>query len=358
MEAGFRVSYRTLDELVVAYTRDLSRGGLFLKTQRFLPINAVILLSLELPEGGGEVPVIARVAYVRDPQSAAAAGKTPGMGIQFLDVASDSRQRIERFIAERAMSAAEDSGPIRRARPLDMLVVDDDESYRELAAETFRARGENVRVAADGVQGLGACLKQPPELILSDVQMPGMDGWQLLRIIRARPTLATTPVIFMSTLAGEEERLRGYKLGVDDFIAKPFRPEELVARVDRVVSRSQRSPGAIGGSIDKKSLRGDLEQVGLPSVLSFLELERKTGILLVIGDRPARLFLREGRPLRVEMVSPEPGASQEELALELLGWTVGQFEFAAQDVPDEDPLQTSITALLLEHARRSDEAGR
>jgi uncharacterized protein (TIGR02266 family) len=359
VEAGFRVSYRTLDELVVAYTRDLSRGGLFLKTQRFLPINAVILLSLELPEGGGEVPVIARVAYVRDPQSAAAAGKTPGMGIQFLDVSSDSRLRIERFIAERAMSAAEDSGPIRRrARPLDLLVVDDDESYRELAAETFRARGENVRVAADGVQGLGACLKQPPELILSDVQMPGMDGWQLLRIIRARPTLATTPVIFMSTLAGEEERLRGYKLGVDDFIAKPFRPEELVARVDRVVSRSQRSPGAIGGSVDKKSLRGDLEQVGLPSVLSFLEMERKTGILLVIGDRPARLYLRDGRPLRVEIASPDPRASQEELALELLGWTAGQFEFAAQDVPDDNPLQTTLTALLLEHARRADEAAR
>jgi DNA-binding response OmpR family regulator len=162
----------------------------------------------------------------------------------------------------------------------------------------------------------------------------------------------------MSTLAGEDERLRGYKLGVDDFIAKPFRPEELVARVDRVVSRSQRSPGAIGGSVDKKSLRGDLEQVGLPSVLGFLEMERKTGILLVIGDRPARLFLRDGRPLRVEIGSPDASASQEELALELLGWTAGQFEFAAQDVPDDNPLQTTLTALLLEHARRADEAAR
>jgi uncharacterized protein (TIGR02266 family) len=354
------VSYRTLDELVVAYTRDLSRGGLFLKTQKFLPINAVVLLSLELPEGGGEVPVIARVAFIRDPESAKAAGKTPGMGIQFLDVASDSRQRIERFIAERAMSAAEDSGPIRRARPLDLLVVDDDERYRELAAETFRARGENVRVAADGVQGLGACLKQPPELILTDVQMPGMDGWQLLRIVRARPTLATTPIIFMSTLAGEEERLRAYKLGVDDFVAKPFRAEELAARVDRVVARSQRQAGAIGGSVDKKSLRGDIEQVGLPSVLSFLEMERKTGILLVIGDRPARLFLRDGRPLKVEIGGSEgpSTASQEAQALELLGWRAGQFEFAAQDVPDDDPLGTSLTALLLEHARRADEAGR
>ncbi len=349
------MSYRTLDELVVAYTRDLSRGGLFLKTQRFLPINAVILLSLELPEGGGEVPVIARVAYVRDAQEAAAAGKSSGMGIQFLDVSSDSRQRIERFIAERAMSAAEDSGPIRRARPLDMLIVDDDARYRELAAETFTKRGEHVRTATDGVQGLGACLKHPPDLILTDVQMPGMDGWQLLRIIRARPSLATTPVIFMSTLAGEEERLRGYKLGVDDFVAKPFAPEELAARVDRVVSRAQRSAGAQG---DKKSLRGDIEQVGLPSVLGFLEMERKTGILLVIGDRPARLFIREGRPLRVEIGAPDPRASQEQLALELLGWTSGQFEFAAQDVPDDNALNTSLTALLLEHARRADEAGR
>jgi hypothetical protein len=87
-------------------------------------------------------------------------------------------------------------------------------------------------------------------------------------------------------------------------------------------------------------------------------MERKTGILLVIGDRPARLFLREGRPIRVEVGSPDANASQEQLALELLGWKAGQFEFAAQDVPDEDPLQTTLTALLLEHARREDEAAR
>jgi uncharacterized protein (TIGR02266 family) len=354
VEAGFRVSYRTLDELVVAYTRDLSRGGLFLKTQRFLPINAVILLSLELPEGGGEVPVIARVAYVRDPQAAAAAGKTPGMGIQFLDVSIDSRQRIESFIAERATAQAEVTGPIRVLRQLDVLVVDDDERYRELAAGVFRQRGDKVRTANDGVQGLGACLKQPPDLILTDVQMPGMDGWQLLRIVRARPSLATTPVVFMSTLSGEEDRLKGYQLGVDDYVPKPFSPDELRARVERVVVRAQRAVQ----TGDKKTLRGDLEQVGLASVLSFLEMERKTGILLVIGDRPARLFIRDGRPLRVEIIDADASTSQEQLALELIGWRSGQFEFAAQDVPDDDPLKTSLTALLLEHARREDEAAR
>ncbi len=349
------MTYRTLDELVVAYTRDLSRGGLFLRTQRFLPINAVILLSLELPEGGGEVPVIARIAFVRDPQTAAAAGKAAGMGIQFLDVSIESRQRIERFIAERATAQADITGPIRCVTVLDILIVDDDARYRELAADIFRKRGDQVRTANDGVQGLGACLKQPPDVILTDVQMPGMDGWQLLRIVRARPSLATTPVVFMSTLAGEQERLRGYQLGVDDFVPKPFAADELRARVERVVMRQQRSVQTGG---DKKSLRGDLGQVGLPSVLGFLELERKTGILLVISDRPARLFIRDGRAVRVEINDADPGASQEQLALDLLGWTSGQFEFAAQDVPDLDALKTSLTALLLEHARRSDEAGR
>jgi len=161
--------------------------------------------------------------------------------------------------------------------------------------------------------------------------------------------------VFMSTLAGEAERLRGYKLGVDDFVPKPFSSDELRARVERVVMRSQRSVQSSG---DKKSLRGDLEQVGLPSVLGFLELERKTGILLVIGDRPARMFIRDGRPLRVEITDPAAGATQEQLALELLGWKAGQFEFAAQDVPDDDTLKTSLTSLLLEHARLADEAAR
>ncbi|HEX9102189.1 MAG TPA: response regulator, partial [Polyangia bacterium] len=193
--------------------------------------------------------------------------------------------------------------------------------------------------------------KQAPDLVLSDVQMPRMDGWHLVRMLRARPSLARVPLVLLTTLTDDEARLTGYRLGVDDFIGKPVRDDELLLRVDRVVARVQQAA-------ERRTLRGDLEHVTLASVLSFLALEHKSGVLLLVGNTSARFFLRGGEPLRVE-IDDRPVAGADDPALQaLLGWTRGQFEFATQDVACADDLKTSVTALLLEHARRSDERGR
>ena len=355
VEADFQVSYPTVDQLVVAYAADLSRGGLFIATERFLPVNAVVRVTIELPDGGGTVPVICRVASVRDATEAGWTGKPVGMGLEFLDLASEYVQLLGDYIAERMDADATHAPKAQPLKRISVLIVDDDVSYQKQAAAPFRTRGDYVRVAGDGFEALAMCLKDPPDIILADVQMPRMDGWQLLRLIRGRPSLASIPVIFMTTLSGDEERLRGYQLGVDDYLAKPYRPAELKARVDRLATRQQQQTHAL---IARKTLRGDLQQVALPSVLAFLEREQKTGELLVVGAQTARLYLKHGRPLRVE-IEEAPPMTQEELAFELLGWTQGQFELAVRDdvaIPNE--LGTTITALLLEHARRKDEAAR
>lgn len=352
MEADFSVRYTTIDQLVVAYASDLSKGGMFLATDHFLPVNAVVRLHLELPDSDAEVPVIGRVAYVRPEGDAA--DKPAGMGVEFLDLDADCLQLIEAFIAERLRGELAETyvAPMRR---LSLVVTDDDPAFQKLAAAPFRARGDYVRTASDGFEALALCLKEPPDVVLTDVHMPRMDGWQLLRTIRVRPTLASVPVIFTTTLSGEEERLKAYQLGVDDFIPKPYAAAELRARVDRLAARVQSQPRSL---IERKTLRGDLAQVGLPSVCTFLEMEGKTGELLVAGERTARLFVRGGRPVRVEIDDAAPCLSPTEVLFELLSWEAGQFEFAAQDVPADDDFKTSMTALLLEHARVKDEASR
>jgi uncharacterized protein (TIGR02266 family) len=349
VEASFHVHYKTVDELVLAYSADLSRGGMFLKTDQFLPINAVVQVKLELPDGAGEIPAICRVAFVRDRDTAAKTGQPMGMGVEFLDLDGEALQIIEHFIV--ALSG--DAQPAHKllARKLKMVVVDDDAAWRDYVASVFTARGDVVHTAPDGFEALALCLKQLPDVILCDVQMPRMDGWQFLRMVRARPSLASVPIVFLTTLAGEEERLRGYQLGIDDYIAKPFSAEELLARVDRLVTRMHR---AARPNIEKKTLRGDLQQVSLASVLSFLENERKTGELLIVGTSRARMLLRDGALLRVELNEPVPAS---ERFFIILGWRRGQFEFAPRDVDgDEEP--QSLTSLILEHARRTDEANR
>jgi uncharacterized protein (TIGR02266 family) len=352
VESVFRVRYSTLDQLVVAYSADLSKGGMFLASDQFLPVNSTLRLLLELPAQGGELAVSCRVVYLRDTVTAERTGKVAGMGIQFLDLSEEALAQVGRFIAEHGVEA---TGPRSSRKPLSVLVVDDDLSSREAAAKPFRDRGDTVLIASDGVDALAACLKAPPDIILSDVQMPRMDGWQLVRVVRSRPQLASVPMLFLTRLKGEDERLKAYQLGVDDFVPKPSRPEELVARVDRVVARMKR-PTAMPQA--QKTLHGDLEQVSLPSVLSFLEIEKKTGILSLLADRAVKIFIELGRPLRVEMEGAPPGRTSRQLLDDVLDWTEGRFEFATAEVACQDEIRSSLTSILLDHARMTDEGAR
>jgi DNA-binding response OmpR family regulator len=326
---------------------------MFLATTEFVPLDSLIRLEIDLPADGGRLAVTCRVVYVRDNGEAIASGKPAGMGVQFLDLDGGGLDWLARFIAEQSMVPSEKEP--ERVRPLDLLIIDDDGIWSDQVAKTFRQRRDRVRIAQDGVQGLGECLKRPPDAIVTDVQMPRMDGWQLVRILRSRSSLSSVPVLFLTSLWGADERLRAYKLGVDDFVSKQSGVDELLARVDRAVARARR-PGATLSA--RKTLRGDLEQVSLASLLSFLELEKKTGILLLAGKETARVFVEQGRPLKIEVEGYRGPRDPHQLMNVVLDWTNGQFEFAAQDVACEDELRSSVTSILLEHARVHDESDR
>jgi response regulator RpfG family c-di-GMP phosphodiesterase len=174
-------------------------------------------------------------------------------------------------------------------------------------------------------------------------------------MIRARPNLATTPLIFLTTQSDDSARLRGYRLGVDDFLSKPFQGAELVARVERVLNRSRAQAGA-GGN---RALRGDLSQVALTSVLSLAEMERRTGsLLLVHDDETVTLLLREGAVVRIDLPAKFAHKQGIDRFFHALDWKEGQFELSAIEVDGEDELQLPISFVLLEHARKQDEADR
>lgn len=283
-------------------------------------------------------------------------GPAAGIAVEILEEDRASLKPIEELIDRRAQSRTSVSPVAPTARiPVNVLVVDDKEEYRNLAAEPFRTRGDRVRTARDGLEALTLCLQEPPEVILSDLEMPRMDGWNLLRVVRSRPTLAGTPFVFLTVLGGDEDRIRGYQLGVDDYIPKPYRPEEIQARVDRLVARTR---GASVDATGSRPLRGDLRQVALASVLGFLEIERKTGILNVTGPGRARLSLEGGRLLRVEVDGSSTATTAVERLDQVLRWREGQFELLTCEVAGEDEFHASIASLLIEFTHRQDERRR
>jgi signal transduction histidine kinase len=112
-----------------------------------------------------------------------------------------------------------------------VLLADDNADVREYVSRLLRQEGWAVEAVADGAAALAAARACPPDLVLSDVMMPGLDGFALLAALRADPATGTLPVILLSARAGEEARVEGAHRGADDYLVKPFSAQELVARV-------------------------------------------------------------------------------------------------------------------------------
>jgi DNA-binding response OmpR family regulator len=120
-----------------------------------------------------------------------------------------------------------------------ILVVDDDPDILQFIRVNLELEGFGVDLATSGGEAIEAVSNDPPDLVLLDVMMPGMDGFGVLRRLRSHPAAANTSIILLTARTLPEDRIRGLELGADDYITKPFDVDELIARVKAVMRRSQ-----------------------------------------------------------------------------------------------------------------------
>lgn len=123
--------------------------------------------------------------------------------------------------------------------PQSILIIDDDSTLLELLSAHLEAAGYRTVVAKDGPSGLQMAFVEKPDLIVLDVMMPGMDGWEVCEHLRKKSNL---PIIMLTAKGEETDKLRGFHLGVDDYVTKPFSFAELGARVGAVLGRTKRDP--------------------------------------------------------------------------------------------------------------------
>jgi DNA-binding response OmpR family regulator len=254
-----------------------------------------------------------------------------------------------------------------------VLIVDDDPWILRMVSTLLEKRGYNIATASDGEEGLLRADQIRPDLIITDVMMPKLDGWALVRALRSRPELALVPVIFLTALGGEEDRIRGFRLGADDYLPKPFRFEELDLRVANALKKAKQAQEKAEevkhaveapAAANKKAagIHGTLEQLGLSSLLVMIEMERKSGILrLERTGATGRIFCREGRVIAARLDgdrAPPEARKGAESVYHLLTWGDGRFDFSAVDVDMEDEVQSTTTHLLMEGARLIDEGKR
>ncbi len=238
-----------------------------------------------------------------------------------------------------------------------VLVADDDAWILRMVATVLEKRGYSVETAVDGEDALARALARPPDLLITDVMMPKIDGWSLVRQLRSHAELAMLPVIFLTALSSEDDRIRGFRLGADDYVTKPFRFEELDLRVAKTLRRTAQTVQETREQINTSGLRGDLTQVGLSSLLVLIEMERKTGLLQLRTQdgTSAQILVREGRVVHARLDASEEPVDAE-CVYYLLTWGAGEFEFVTCVVEGVDRVNVSTTHLLMEGARLMDES--
>jgi DNA-binding NarL/FixJ family response regulator len=121
-----------------------------------------------------------------------------------------------------------------------ILLVDDDKTLQTVLTRYLEKRSYSVQVVNSGVQGLKLFAQDPPDLVVSDIMMPGMDGLEFCRRLRATRPGQLVPFIFLTAKKDLEDRVQGHYMGADDYITKPFEPLELLAKIESQLERSRR----------------------------------------------------------------------------------------------------------------------
>jgi DNA-binding response OmpR family regulator len=174
-----------------------------------------------------------------------------------------------------------------------ILLVDDEPSIVQLAQMYIEREGFKTVSAADGEQALEAVTRLTPALVVLDVMLPKLDGFEVCRTLRARGN--PIPIIMLTARDEDIDKIIGLELGADDYLTKPFNPRELVARIKAILRRSER-PAATADSAPRHfadltidSTRHEVRCNGIPVELRTQEFD----LLLTLIEQPGRVFTRE-----------------------------------------------------------------
>jgi two-component system response regulator BaeR len=177
-----------------------------------------------------------------------------------------------------------------------ILIVEDEEKIADLLCDYLKAAGFRASVQNNGDRVIAQIKKDPPNLILLDIMLPGKDGMQLCREIRQ---FSNVPIIMITARVEEIDRLLGLELGADDYICKPFSPREVVARVKAVFRRVNAEPRTAHLEVGSISLDDETHQVMIDKKMLNLT-PNEFGLLKIMMNRPNRVFSRSELINRVQ----------------------------------------------------------
>ena len=232
-----------------------------------------------------------------------------------------------------------------------VLMVDDELDNRVMMRYFLESWGYEVELAANGDEALKRVAARRPSLVLLDLEMPVMDGFETCHRLKEDPKTEHIPVIMFTGLESTSDKVKGIRRGADDYVVKTVDPEEIQARIEMILRRSRRYEPAPGEASDAV-LSGSLEEKSFPEAFQLAMAYGQSGTLVLRNeDNHGRVFLKDGVVIHAEAAS----LSGEDAFYELALWNKGTFGYVVGEVSVEQSIRRSGTSILMEATRRMDE---
>lgn len=229
-----------------------------------------------------------------------------------------------------------------------ILVADSDPKNLQILKENLEVAGFRVATVTNGVQAWELVRKTPPTIVLSEVNLPEMDGLQLLERIQNDAQLAPIPLIFLTNKRELKDRVQSLKMGAKDYLVKPLHVKEVIAHIKMVIARIERQRSNETNSYFK--IVGKLEELNVFDLIESFGIERKTGILTITNQQKlsGEIFFKDGC-----VINARQGDFKKERAIfQMLPWTTGGFSMVFRDVNVPDEIAVSNLGLLLQGLKR------
>lgn len=235
-----------------------------------------------------------------------------------------------------------------------ILVADGDPKNLQILRENLEAAGFEVIVASDGLQAWQKISAGVPDLILSEVNLPKLDGFQLLEKLKADPVTSSIPLMFLTNRRELQDRVRSLRGGVKDYMIKPLHIKEVLARIRMILRRMERIKE--DDAETAKKLVGRLEEFSPVDLIESFGVERKTGVLTLHNEnnRSGEIYFRNGAVVNASLGN----LKAEKAVYQMLPWKHGHFTMVFKEIVVPDEISVSNLGLLLQGFKRMEERER
>ena len=232
-----------------------------------------------------------------------------------------------------------------------ILIVDDNPNVLKLLNISLSKAGYEIVEAENGEVAFEVANKEIPDLIISDIMMPQMDGIELCWMIRENSKVPLVPFIFLTSFDDSEMEIRGFRAGADEYLNKPIDRKELLERVAELLDRTQKLKTIEDKTDTKKSFAGELKDLSIVELVQMLNLNKKSGVLKIEGKGSGEIYLQGG-----QLIGAKSGDQEgEEAIYELVTYEKGTFNFEVSDEEFPNNIKSGTMNVIMEACRIMDE---